>query len=97
MGVADGSGLTKCQSEQGGTMPTVNKVTMVPVQSTNIQAVGFDLERSILVVQFSAGKTYEYSNVTAGVYMQLAIADSIGSAFNEIIRSHPETYPYKEI
>jgi KTSC domain len=76
-------------------MPTTIK--MIAVKSDNIQAIGYDPENSILVVQFNSGKTYEYLNVTVGVYVRLAEAESIGEAFNEIIRSNPTKYPYRKI
>lgn len=81
-------------------MPTTTKVEMIPVRSSNIDAIGFDSERSVLVVRFNEGRTYEYENVTPSEYALLAeIAKrgaSISSVFN-LISSNPTKYPYKKV
>jgi hypothetical protein len=76
---------------------TENKIEMIPVSSSNIQSVGYDPENSVLVVQFTEGRQYEYSNVTVEVFERLATAGSIGQAFNEVIRSNPRLYPYRKV
>jgi hypothetical protein len=76
---------------------TENKIEMISVSSSNIQSVGYDPENSTLVVQFTEGRAYEYSSVTVEVFERLATAESIGSAFNEIIRSNPKQYPYRKV
>jgi hypothetical protein len=86
----------KLRKERYMVSKTENKIEMIPVRSSNIQAVGYDPEHSILVVQFSEGRQYEYSNVTVDVFERLATAGSIGSAFNEI-RSNPMKYPYRKV
>jgi hypothetical protein len=74
-----------------------SKIEMIQVSSSNIHAIGYDPERKTLVVRFAAGKTYEYQNVTAEIYKQLTQSGSVGSAFNELIRSNPHQYPYKSV
>lgn len=81
-------------------MPTTTKIEMIPVKSSNIEAIGYDSQRSTLIVRFDEGRTYEYENVTASEYELLAeIARrgaSISSVFN-LIRSNPTKYPYRKV
>ncbi len=74
-----------------------SKIEMVQVQSSNVHAIGYDPERKTLLVQFAAGRTYEYQNVTAEIYRMLTQADSVGSAFNDLIRSNPHKHPYRRV
>jgi hypothetical protein len=82
-------------------MPTTDKIKTIPVHSSNIQAIGYDPQRSVLIVTFTDGdRTYEYSNVALDVFELIAeIAKrggSISSVFN-LIRSNPDKYPYKRV
>jgi hypothetical protein len=72
-------------------------IKMIPVSSSNIQSIGYDVEHSILAVQFASGRTYEYQNVTEEIYKMLIEADSVGSTFKDLIRSNPAKYPYREV
>jgi KTSC domain-containing protein len=48
---------------------------MQPVQSSNIKSIGYDEEARELVVEFTSGATYAYSNVD-----QPTFSDFLGSA-----------------
>jgi hypothetical protein len=78
-------------------MPTTKQVEMIVVHSSNIEQIGYDQQRETLIVQFAAGRTYEYRNVSEETYAELAHADSVGHAFSVLIRSHPEKYPYRKV
>jgi hypothetical protein len=65
------------------------------VQSSNVAEMQY--QGSTLIVRFASGRTYQYKNVPLKVYAQLAQAKSVGQAFNDLIRSHPERYPYSEV
>ena len=51
---------------------------LVPVESSMIQAVGYDLKTCILEVIFNSGQTYCYEGVPPEVHQELMAADSKG-------------------
>jgi hypothetical protein len=51
---------------------------LIPVESSMIQAVGYDPETHILEVVFTSGQTYCYEDVPPDVYQALMAADSKG-------------------
>lgn len=51
----------------------------IPVESSNIKAVGFDADTSTLEVQFTNGGTYVYAPVPLRVFGELLAAESKGS------------------
>ena len=65
-------------------------VRLIPVTSSNVQAIGYDDERKVLTIVFHSGGTYEYAHVNKKVYTDLlrlkATAGSIGSYFHAHIK-----------
>lgn len=56
---------------------------MVPVDSSNIEAVGYDPDSATLTIQFiKGGSVYEYYDVPQYEYDGLMAADSKGSYAN---------------
>lgn len=51
---------------------------LVTVESSMIQAVGYDATSQELEVLFNSGKTYRYTGVPQTVYTELLAADSKG-------------------
>jgi hypothetical protein len=70
---------------------------MKAVESSNIAAIGYDAEDKRLRVTFKTGATYDYLNVEPETHDALIGADSVGSAFHRLIRTHPETYTYLRV
>jgi hypothetical protein len=68
---------------------------LVPVQSSNIAAVGYNEEERTLRIQFKSGATYEYEGVELETYDALMGADSVGSAFHRLIKSG--SYSYRRV
>lgn len=68
----------------------------VPVVSANLLEVGYDFVNRELEVVFRAAPrwTYLYEHVPPLTYSRLLAAGSVGTFFNQQIRSHPERYPY---
>jgi hypothetical protein len=65
------------------------------VDSSNIEAVGYDSSSQELHVQFlQSGKTYVYSSVPEWVFQELLAADSKGIYLNSQIKG---TYDYYEL
>lgn len=71
---------------QGGTSPaghqsTAGKprgITMIPVESSMIDSVGYDEETRCLQVVFNSGKVYCYEDVPPEVFQELLAAESKG-------------------
>jgi hypothetical protein len=59
---------------------------MVWVDSSNIEAIGYDGDNLELWVQFLNGRTYVYDSVPAHVFDELMASPSKGSYFNRIIK-----------
>jgi len=59
------------------------------VESSNVQAVGYDPIRSILEVEFHNGGIYQYEGVTPEIYDQLMSASSKGQFLHRVIRGFP--------
>lgn len=59
---------------------------MTFVESSLIQAVGYDAERRLLEVAFTSGRVYWYAEVPAETYEGLMAAESKGEYFLAHIR-----------
>lgn len=66
---------------------------MQPVQSSSVDAVGFDPTRNELIIRFVSGGTYVYGMVPSAVFEALLDADSIGRFVNERIKPR---YPVRD-
>jgi hypothetical protein len=62
-------------------------VDMQFVDSTNLEAIGYDDATRELYIRFKNGTTYIYPDVPRDTYDQLSRADSKGSYFNRNIRT----------
>lgn len=70
---------------------------MTPVQSSNIAAIGHDPINLTLTVEFKSGARYLYQNVPTDLFDQMVKADSIGSAFHNLIKSRPDKHPFHPV
>lgn len=57
------------------------------VQSSNVEAVGYDRGDRALYVQFNSGDTYVYVNVEPSLYESLLSAPSVGRFLNTNIKA----------
>jgi KTSC domain len=69
-------------------------MTMKPVTSGLIKAIGYDPATKTLRVQFKKGAAHDYSDVPAKTHADLSAAESTGAHFNKHIRN---TYPSKKV
>ncbi len=67
---------------------------MHPVSSSNIAAVGYDVDNQIVYVQFLNGSIYAYKGVNEHEFENLRTAASVGSYLN---RSFKNVYPYEKV
>jgi hypothetical protein len=64
-------------------------MTMSPIKSSQIEAVGYDAASKTLAVKFVRGTTYSYRDVPAETYTQMMAAESIGKFFGQNIKNLP--------
>jgi hypothetical protein len=60
---------------------------MTFVESSLIQAIGYDAERRLLEIAFTSGRAYWYAEVPPEVYQNLLAAESKGEYFLTHIRA----------
>ena len=53
----------------------------IPIKSSSIKSIGYDIESEILEVEFIRGDIYKYYEVIPKIFCNLLFADSIGSYF----------------
>ena len=66
---------------------TFTESAPVPISSTLLASVVYDIGELILQLEFRNGAIYRYFAVPAAIHDGLLIADSKGSYFNRKIRS----------
>jgi hypothetical protein len=67
------------------------EIRLTPVDSSMLQAVGYDEQNKELIAVFSSGAMWRYRGVTKKVYRELLAADSKGSYMRScIIGMYPE-------
>ena len=69
-------------------------VEMIQVSSSNILAVGYDVDNQIVHVQFLNGSKYIYKGVPQHEFDGLLNAPSVGSYLH---RNYKNIYPYERI
>lgn len=65
---------------------SAEKIALVPVDSSNIAALGYNREKQILAVQFKSGTIYHYAGVALEIAAQLVTAESRGAFYAMHIR-----------
>ena len=56
------------------------------VNSSTLRSVGYNEENAILELEFVSDAVYQYFHVPVSVYLELMVASSKGSHFNEFVR-----------
>lgn len=64
----------------------------IPVVSSMLSAVKYNRERGRLVVQFDVDTWYEYDGVPSDVVLDMLFADSIGQAFDRLVKKGGFSY-----
>jgi hypothetical protein len=67
---------------------------MMKVDSSNIEAVGYDEDSSTLQVEFKNGGMYQYFDVPENVFVGLRDASSVGGYLAAAIKG---TYRYSKV
>jgi hypothetical protein len=78
------------------------EITLHPVESSQINAIGHDAETNTLAIQFKSwkgdvGATYHYANFTAEDFAAFKGAESLGKHFGKSIKPFADKYPYTKV
>lgn len=60
---------------------------LIPVKSSNVQAVGYDPDEKVLRVAFRNGGVYDYPAVPPEMYESLLKSESIGRFVAQVVRN----------
>jgi len=77
-------------------------IAMDAVDSSQINAIGFDAATGTLAIQFVAhgdkpGSVYHYDNFTSELFAEFKGAESIGSHFYKHVKPFADKFPYRKI
>ena len=83
-------------------MSATPSITMHPVTSSQITAIGHSPELNVLAIQFPPKKsgvadTYHYQGVDAALFAEFLAAESQGSFFIQRIKKFPDLFPYTKL
>lgn len=67
--------------------PDHAKIFMKPVQSSNLEAIGYDKTAKLLKVRFAGGSEYVYEDVPDSTFTELQLSESVGSYFSSNVRT----------
>ena len=67
---------------------------MTPVESSNVESVGYDEDSETVYIKFLNGTLYTYKGVPKWEFENLKDAPSIGSYLH---RNYKNVYPYERI
>lgn len=57
------------------------------VASSNVEAIGYSIERNMMFIQFKGGSMYKYMNVPKSVYDEMMVSTSIGSYVSKHVKN----------
>lgn len=75
-------------------LPDSQEIQMEAVDSSNVEAIGYDSLNQVLQVDFLSGSRYRYLQVPPGVFHNFLVAPSKGSFLNYRIKG---TYGYERV
>ena len=70
---------------------------LIPVNSSDIAAWGYDPATFELQIQFTNGRIYSYLNVTAEEFEALTLSPSKGAAFWYYLRRNSLAHPFTRL
>ncbi|WP_396336445.1 KTSC domain-containing protein [Fischerella sp. JS2] len=69
-------------------------IAMLPMNSSMVNAIGYDGDKNILQIEFHNGAVYQYSDIDQDTWQDLHQANSIGKYFNKNVRGEYQ-YEYR--
>ena len=70
-------------------------VKLTKIESSAIQAIGYNPDWQKLYILFHESGVYRYNNVPPTLFEQLQQAQSVGKFYNQKIKAFPMKYPDK--
>ena len=70
---------------------------MIEVKSSNIRAIGHHPLEQSMDVEFPNGTKYSYGNVSEEIFQHILTAESVGKAFNNLVKTKPVEHPYTRL
>jgi hypothetical protein len=58
-----------------------------PVNSSNVESIGYNAEEKVLEVEFKSGGIYQYAGVQPAMYADLLAAESVGRFVAQVVRA----------
>ena len=68
--------------------------TMHPVQSSNVESVGYDEQSQVIYIRFLNGAVYGYKGASKAEFDGLLVAPSVGSYIHRNLKN---VYPYERV
>jgi len=62
------------------------------VESSMITSFEYHKDEHVLLVEFNNGRVYAYEDIPAGLVTEILFADSLGKAFNELVKGGGFSY-----
>lgn len=62
------------------------EIVSEPVQSSNIAAIGYNAEHSIIHIEFRSGGVYRYLDCSQELFNEFEAAESLGKFFHQKIK-----------
>lgn len=76
-------------------------ITLQPINSSQIHAIGHHPETNTLAIQFKSksgtGSIYHYQNFTPAMFAEFQKAESIGLHFKNSIKNEKDKHPFTKI
>jgi hypothetical protein len=70
--------------------PKLSEVKLSKVTSSNIAEMGYEKTLNTLIVKFHSGDIWAYTPVAKSTYSQLVEAESVGKAFNTLVKNNSQ-------
>lgn len=84
-------------SKQNWIKELIKNTPLTAVQSTNIQAIGYNRNSRILRVLFKNNSCYIYFNIEPELYINLIESAHVGKILYESVIKHKEKYRYIKV
>jgi hypothetical protein len=81
-----GEKAPKSEKAEKSEAAPVAKIEMKAVESSTMDAIGYDAEKQVLKIKFDSGDTYKYMDVPEATYKKMMKAKSKGKFFDAHIK-----------
>lgn len=75
----------------------MSEINRQPVESSQLNSLGYDPESQTLEIEFKTGSVYRYKGVDQQTFDGLMAAESVGRYFGQVIKPNQERFPFEKI